>query len=205
MSDITTPPPPEPAPGVSYPVELELQRDLRVARWRPLVNWLFVIPLAIVLYLLSIASGWLWIVSFFTVLFTKRNPFVGFQAMVLRYTWRLTSFAFFMRHEYPAFEFDIVATDPGTDPAVVSVEEPGDMNRWMVLVKWLLLIPHFIVLTFLFIAVVFVWIIAFFAVIITGGWPQSLREFVIGVMRWSTRVNAYFDFLTDAYPPFSLR
>ena len=206
MSDLTTPPPPpEPAPDASYPVQLELRRDLEVARWRPLVNWLLVIPQWIVLYLLGIASGVLWVVSFFTILFTKRNPFVGFQTMVLRYTWRVTSFAFFMRHEYPPFEFDTVAADPGSDPAVVSVEDPGDMNRWLVLVKWLLAIPHFIVLTFLYIAVAVVWIIAFFAVIITGGWPESMREFVIGVMRWSTRVNVYVEFLTDAYPPFSLR
>jgi hypothetical protein len=75
----------------------------------------------------------------------------------------------------------------------------------MVLVKWLLAIPHFIVLTFLGIAAFVVEIIAFFAVIFTGRWPAGMRDFVVGVVRWSTRVNAYVLFLTDEYPPFSLR
>jgi hypothetical protein len=78
------------------------------------------------------------------------------------------------------------------------------MSRWLIFVKWLLVIPHLIVLTFLGIAVFAVWIVAFFAVIITGGWPKGMRDFVVGVLRWSTRVNAYYYFLTDAYPPFSL-
>jgi hypothetical protein len=222
MTDATTPPPgagdpppppppppaPPPTPSVpsagGYPVTLELTSPLGVARWRPLVNWLLAIPQWIVLYFLQIAAGVLWIVSFFTILFTKRNPFVGFQAMVLRYNWRVTSYVLFMREDYPPFEFETTVHDPTDDPASVSVRDPGEMNRWLVLVKWLLAIPHFIVLAFLGIAVAVVWLIAFFAVIFTGGWPEGMRKFVVGFMRWATRVNGYVLFLTDEYPPFSL-
>jgi hypothetical protein len=211
MSSIPEPlPPPEEPPasggsGPRYPVTLDLARDLHVARWRPLVNWLLAIPQWIVLYFLGIATFVLWVISFFVILFTKRNPFVGFQAMVLRYQWRVQSFTYFMRDEYPPFEFETMALDPTTDQARVSVVEPGEMSRWMVLVKWLLVIPHLIVLTFIAIGAFFVLIVAFFAVIFTGRWPEGMRNFVVGYARWSTRVSAYFYFLTDEYPPFSLQ
>ena len=156
------------------------------------------------LYGLEIAAGVLWIISFFTMLFTMKNPFVGFQTMVLRYQWRVYSYVFFLRNEYPPFEFATTAADDGTDPATVDIEEPGEMNRWLVLVKWLLAIPQYIVLFFLFIAVWVVLVIAFFAVLFTGKWPEGMRTFAIGVMRWNTRVSGYLLFLTDPYPPFSL-
>jgi hypothetical protein len=212
----TTPPPPPPPSGPPGqvpvpssgaprpPVALEFQRDRDVQNWRPLVNWLLAIPHFIVLYVLGIAAFFVWIASFFTVLFTQRNPFVGFQSMVLRYQWRVTSYAMFMRNEYPPFDFAVDAPSVQPDAAVLEIAEPGDMNRWMVLVKWFLAIPHLIVLAVLGIGVFVVWIIAFFVVLFTGAWPESMRRFVIGYQRWTMRVNAYLYFLTDAYPPFSL-
>lgn len=208
-----TPPPTPPTPAgfptpasspLSYPINLGYERDVAVQNWRPLVNWLLVIPHVLVLWVLGIASGFLWFISFFTVLFTKKNPFLAFQAMVLRYQWRVFSFAYWLRNEYPPFDYTTTARDDGIDPATVDVEDPGEMNRWLVLVKWLLAIPHIIVLAFLYIAVWFVLIVTFFAVLFTGKWPEGMRDFVVGVMRWSTRVNGYILFLTDAYPPFSL-
>jgi hypothetical protein len=205
MTDSTPgPPPPPPSAGSGYPVTLDFERGFEVAHWRPLVNWLLVFPQVIVLYVLGIVAWVLWLISFFTILFTKRNPFVGFQAMVLRYQWRVQSFAFFMRHEYPPFEFETIGIDPATDAARVSVQDPEDMSRWLIFVKWLLAIPHLIVLVVLSIGVFFVWIVAFFAVLFTGKWPVGMRNFVVGFSRWSTRVSAYLYFLTDAYPPFSL-
>ncbi|MFN8025026.1 MAG: DUF4389 domain-containing protein [Acidimicrobiia bacterium] len=216
----STPPPPPPPPsgpppgsspvpaaagaGGGYPVVLDFQRDYKVQNWRSLVNGILAIPHFIVLYVLGIASAVLWIVSFFTILFTKRNPFVNFQTMVLRYGWRVTSFAFFMRNEYPPFDF---ATAPGEnvpDAAVFEVADPGDMSRLLIFVKWLMVIPHLFVLWFLGIGVLFAWIGAFFAVLFTGAWPEGLRKFVIGYERWSLRISAYVFFLTDEYPPFSL-
>lgn len=81
----------------------------------------------------------------------------------------------------------------------------NDLNRWMPLVKWLLSIPHYFVLAFLAVAAMFVWIIAWFAILFTGQYPKSLFDFIVGVGRWSLRVNAYTVLLvTDRYPPFSL-
>ena len=216
MSDATpaTPPPaPPPAPssggfggnGGVYPVTVEFNRDVRVANWRPLVNWILVIPQLIVVWALLIVSRVLQLISFFTILFTKKNPFIDVQTMILRYWWRVTTFHTFMRNEYPPFDF---ATTRGTsvaDDAVLTIDDPGEMNRWLVLVKWLLVIPHLIVLVFLFIGAAVVVLISFFAVLFTGKWPEGMRNYVIGVNRWGLRVFAYFIFLTDAYPPFSLQ
>ena len=193
--------------AVEYPVRLELNRDFEVERWRPLVNWLLAIPQLIVVYVLGIVFEVLALIAFFTVLFTKRIPtgIFGVMAMYQRYSWRVNSFALFMRNEYPPFTFETTASDPGTDPAVFSIEEPAELNRWLPLVKWLLAIPHYIVLIFLFLAVAVVKLITFFAVIFTGRYPEGMRDFVVGVFRWSVRVQSYVFFMTDVYPPFSLR
>jgi hypothetical protein len=80
-----------------------------------------------------------------------------------------------------------------------------ELNRWLPLVKWLLAIPHFILLVFLSIAAVVAAIIAWFAILFTGRYPRGLFDFVLGVLRWGNRVTAYaFVLVTDEYPPFRL-
>ena len=80
-----------------------------------------------------------------------------------------------------------------------------DLNRWLPLVKWLLAIPHYIVLFFLSVGAFFVVVVAWFAILFTGRYPRGLFDFVVGVGRWWLRVEAYaFLLVTDRYPPFSL-
>jgi hypothetical protein len=92
-------------------------------------------------------------------------------------------------------------------PVRVRADLDPALSRWQWLVKWILAIPHYIVLFFLHIAVVVVWVIAFFAILITGKYPRALFDFSLGVMRWRWRVAFYalFALGTDKYPPFSLQ
>ena len=81
-----------------------------------------------------------------------------------------------------------------------------DLNRWLPLVKWLLALPHYIVLLFLGLGAFVAVVIAWFAILFTGRYPLALFNYAVGVGRWGLRVQAYaFLLLTDAYPPFSLR
>ena len=96
--------------------------------------------------------------------------------------------------------------NPTRYPVTIRGELTEPLNRWLFLVKWLLIIPHAVVLAFLFIAVIVAWVIALFAILFTGRYPRSLFDFIVGVMRWAWRVGfySYSALATDRYPPFSL-
>jgi hypothetical protein len=97
--------------------------------------------------------------------------------------------------------------DSTSYPVRVRADLDPALSRWQWLVKWILAIPHYIVLLFLHIAVVVVWVIALCAILITGKYPRALFDFSVGVIRWRWRVVFYalFALGTDKYPPFSLQ
>lgn len=202
------PPASSPLVGPIAPIALEMSIDVKepVDRWRPLVHWLLAIPHLIVLYALQAVAGVLWIVSFFTILFTEEiNPTIyDFTVMVFRYQWRVYTYLLWWRDLYPPFEFEITATDPGTDPARLTVGPRQEKyHRWLPLIKWLLLIPQFIVLFAFGIAAWVIWLVGFFTVLFTGRWSPGGRRFMTRFIRWSVQVNLYYYLLTDAYPPFT--
>ena len=99
-----------------------------------------------------------------------------------------------------------IATAAPDYPARFDVEYPERLSRWKIFVKWLLVLPHLIVLVFLAIAANVVVIIAWFAILFTGRYPRGMFDFVAGVIRWWIRVQSYAHWLmTDRYPPFSLK
>lgn len=89
-------------------------------------------------------------------------------------------------------------------PARLEISYPHELNRWLPLIKWLLIFPHLIALLFVGIGAFFVAIYGFFAVLFTGRWPRGAFEYLVGTCRWAYRVIAYFHLMTDAYPPFSM-
>jgi len=190
-----------------YPVQVDLDAPLNVARWRPLVHWLLAIPHILFLYLLGIAFSVVGFIAWFAILFTGNIPpgMFGFMTAYLRYSWRVTSYIMWLREPYPPFEVNSSLADPGNDPARFSINYPARLSRGLIFIKWLLVIPHIVVLVFVLIGAYVVWVIGFFAVLITGRWPEGMRDFLVGAMRWSLRVNAYYYLMTDQYPPFSLQ
>jgi hypothetical protein len=119
---------------------------------------------------------------------------------LLRFSNRVGAYLALMSDGYPS-------TD---EPQYVRLEmpypgSPATVNRWLPLVKWLLVIPHIIVLIFLYLAAIVVVVLAWFAILFTGRYPRGMFEFVEGVLRWHNRVVAYaLVLVTDQYPPFRL-
>ena len=143
------------------------------------------------------------LISLFTVVFTKKIPRPLFEAIVMtyRYEWRVMSYALFMHQDYPPFDFRPAATDDGAEPhTMLSLTYPEHLNRWKPLYKWILAIPHYIVMVALAVAGVGAVLIGFFAVIFTGNFPLGPRDFIVNIWRYGLRVQAYVGLLTDEYP-----
>ena len=126
--------------------------------------------------------------------------------MYLRYENRVIVSLFGMSEEYPPFAFPDEGTDPGTYPDIrVDVDSAlEERNRLTVAFRFILVIPHMIVLALLGIVWMVVALIGWFAVLFTGRWPAGLKRFTLGYFRWGLRVGAYQLLIIDDYPPFSL-
>jgi hypothetical protein len=193
--------------SVSYPAQLDFHGGLRIARWRPLAQWLLAIPQLAIASVLSSLRNVLTLISLFTVLFTRRIPKPIFDAiaMTYRYEWRAVSYALFLHDDYPPFDFTVGAEDDQVEPhTTLSISYPGELNRWKPLYKWLLAIPHYVVAAALVLAAIPTFVVGFVAVLVTGEYPRGVRSFLVNVYRYVLRVQAYVGLLTDQYPPFRL-
>jgi hypothetical protein len=193
------------APSSPDPLQLELHAPLGVARWRVIGNPIMAIPHIIFLYVLHFVVSVITLIAWFAILFTGKYPpgLFDFAAGVMRYQWRVGTFYLFMREPYPAFAVPSGPGDPGDDPATLSIVRPEKLSRGLIFIKWLLVIPSYIVLLVLAIGAYVALVIAFFAVLFTGSWPEGLRRYVIGVARLGTRVTIYLYLMSDVYPGFS--
>jgi len=205
--------------SVGYPVQFSVDYpDRSLSRLSTAFRIILVIPIAIVLaaltgyvvysvpsqaygitYIPSLSGGVLFFAPLLMILFRRKYPrwWFDWNLELQRFTNRVTVYLSLMDDRYPS-------TD---DHQSVHLEYtyPDDLNRWLPLIKWLLAIPHYIVLFFLNLASFFVVIAAWFIILFTGGYPRGMFGFVEGVIRWNVRVTAYaLTLVTDRYPPFRL-
>ncbi|MFN8199487.1 MAG: DUF4389 domain-containing protein [Nakamurella multipartita] len=212
---------------VQYAARFDVDYPDKLDRVTSAFRFLWIIPIAIVVSVLSgtavstttvvtatgevvsqvsrsaggIAGG-LFGATLLMILFRRRYPrwWFDFALQFNRFTARVAAYGALLTDRYPS---TVEEQSIHLDLDYPDVEK--QLNRWLPLVKWFLVIPHLIVLFFLFIGAAFSVIIAWFAILFTGRYPRGLFDYVVGVGRWALRVSAYATLLlTDRYPPFSL-
>jgi hypothetical protein len=203
-----------------YPARLEVDYPQRLDRLTTLVRIIWAIPIFIILSLVTAGGDGTWTTeqgervrnsggnivfsigaaTALMIVFRQRYPrwWFDFQLALARFSYRVYSYLALLRDEYPSTE----------DEQAVHLEldypDARQLNRWLPLFKWLLAIPHYLVLVVLAVLAIIAIVIAWFAVLITGSYPRGLFDFVVGVGRWGLRVAAYaFLLITDRYPPFN--
>jgi hypothetical protein len=211
------------AGAAPYAARLTIDYPEKLDRMTTLLRAIWIIPIAVVLGLLtasgnqtmvtasgeqiaSVGGGLLAGLAFATALMIAirvRYPrwWFDFARELTRFGARVGAYFALLTDRYPS-----TVEEQAVHLEVDYPDVDRDLNRWLPLVKWLLAIPHYVVLVFLSIGAVFAIVIAWFAILITGRYPQPLFNYVVGVSRWGLRVSAYaFLLVTDRYPPFSLR
>ncbi len=203
--------------GDPYPVQFWVDYPETSNRLSVLLRIILIIPILVVAATVigTFATGepeldrglyWIWAGGFLVfgpllmILFRKKYPkwWFDWNLALSRFSARIEAFFLLLRDEYPS-------TDE--EQAVhLNIEYPDvetDLNRFLPLIKWLLAIPHYILLIVLGIMALIVTIVAWFLILILGRYPQGMFNFVVGVLRWEFRVGAYaFLLTTDRYPPF---
>jgi hypothetical protein len=203
----------------AYPASLSIDYpDRELNRLTTFFRLFTVIPIAIILGLLVgastqgegadgrsyqyAASGLVFLPIVLMLLFRQKYPqwWFDWNIALVRFGARVDAYFLLLRDEHPSTD-----EEQAVHIVIPYPDAEQDLNRWLPLVKWLLAIPHYIVLAFLGIAVLVCAVIAWFAILFTGRHPRSLFDFVVGVFRWSLRVLTYAILLTtDLYPPFRL-
>ena len=202
----------------TYPVQFDVaypDRDLN--RLTTAFRILMVIPIVIVLgtlgghdywnwgkgaHVAEVGGGVLFLPVLLMIVFRQKYPrwWYDWNLELLRFTNRVFVYLALMDDTYPSTD---ERQSVSLEMRYPNVQQ--DLNRWLPIVKWLLAIPHLIVLFFLFLAAIVCAICAWFAVLFTGRYPRGLFDFITGVFRWSNRVSGYaFMLVTDEYPPFRL-
>ena len=183
-----------------FPVQFDVQYPESLSRLT-FVKWILAIPHLIILYALNAVFEVISLIAFFAILFTGAYPegLFKFNLGIMRWQANATAYMFLMRDEYPPFSFDA-----GLYPVKLEIATPTNLQRWAPLYKWILAIPHFIILYFLFIAAFVAVIYAGIMVLISGKYPEGAFKFVVSVQRWSLKATTYAFFMHDEYPPFSL-
>src|SRR5262245_32074741 len=206
----------------AYPARLQIDYPERLDRLTTFFRIFLIIPIGSILTLLTGSGttrtvaetgqrvsrsglgivGGLAVATALMIVFRQRYPrwWFDFARELNRFGARVGTYFALLTDRYPS-TVDEQAVHLEIDyPDVVR-----DLNRWLPLVKWLLAIPHYVVLAFLAVIAVVAVAIAWFAILFTGRYPRGLFDFVVGVGRWALRVQAYaFLLVTDRYPPFSL-
>ncbi len=184
-----------------------LDSPYELSRWRPLANWILVVPHWIIQSAMQSLSSALAVVVWFGVVFTGRilPGLYGALAMIERYSQRATSFLFGFSERYPPFDFDLGPADGGAYPPVrVNLPEAPETTPRTAAFNFILAIPHYIVLAVFAIGAVVVLIIGWFAVLFTGAWPAGLRGFLVRFDNYWLRVWAYVLMVHTKYPRFGL-
>lgn len=206
-----------------YPARLDIDYPQKLDRLTTFFRLIWVIPIVIIYSLLTatgnetvmtetgrevtgtgggITAG-LWIATILMIVFRVRYPrwWFDFARELTRFGARIGAYLALLTDQYPS-----TVEEQAVHLEIDYPDVERDLNRWLPLVKWLLAIPHYIVLVALWLVAIVAVVVAWFAVLITGRYPRPLFDFVVGVNRWSLRVSAYaFLLVTDRYPPFSLR
>ncbi|MBN9308220.1 DUF4389 domain-containing protein [Devosia sp.] len=211
------------ADGSDYAVRFEIDYPGRMDRLTTLLRLIWAIPILILFGLITNTGGGyqyvdaagkavqsggggitagLFVATVLMLVVRQKYPrwWFDFGVELARFSARVSAYLFLLTDKYPS------TTEAQSVHIEVDYPDAMQLNRWLPLVKWLLAIPHYIVLAVLSILAVLATILAWFAILITGSYPRGLFDFVVGVGRWAARVWAYaFLLVTDTYPPFSLR
>jgi hypothetical protein len=152
-------------------------------------------------YTLVTGGGVLFLPLVLMIVFRQKYPrwWFDWNLNFLRFSNRVSVYLALLDDHYPSTD------EEQAGHLACPYPDALQLNRWLPLIKWLLAIPHYVVLFFLGIGALVAVIVAWFAILFTGSYPRGLFDFVVGVIRWSNRVNGYaFVLVTDQYPPFSL-